>query len=290
MKNVALLIALLPGLCWAQTDSLAPQPVALPRPDTLKPVEFREIPYQYSTSSSSYYQGQRHTSYTTHTGIHRIYTYDGIDVADPERTLWPTLLAVNDPDVQRTYADYNGIVERRTTATVMGTLLMVPGLIMMGIGLAQNRDYRNQVAQHNAQYYTVMQQQTTYTTRTCYSWVGMGTGSNTTWTCSTDMSWKYTGENPPITQQVPHTTTVPVTKSYSTSVNPTVSDGRGLMIGGLASTLLGCIIYCTARGDRSGTFLRAVQYYNRALKRSVSWEIHPYSTLGVAGPSLVMRF
>ena len=63
-----------------------------------------------------------------------------------------------------------------------------------------------------------------------------------------------------------------------------------LMIAGLVSTLVGTVVFCSARGDRSGTFLRAVQYYNRALKQPVSWQLLPYSSFGTAGPSVVVRF
>lgn len=257
----------------------------------LKPIEFREIPYLYTTSSTSYYRGHPNTSYTTNTGLNRIYTYDGIDVVDPERTLWPTLLAVNDPDVERLRIEFDDIVARKQTATVMGTLLMVPGLIMMAVGEVQNQAYKKQAANQNTSYYTVMQPTTTYTTKTCFSWTGVGTSQGTTnWTCSTDPSWKYTGDSPPFTQQVPTTTTVPVTRPVTTSSTPTLSDGRGLMISGLLSSLVGALVFCSARGDRPGTFLRAVQYYNRALEQKVSWELRPYSTLGTAGPSLVVRF
>lgn len=155
MKTVALLLFLLPVLSQAQTDSLPPQrSVIPPLPSTqaLKPIEFREIPYLYTTSNTTYYRGHPNTSHTTNTGLQRIYTYDGIDVVDPERTLWPTLLAVNDPDVERLRIEFNGIVERRQTATVMGTLLMVPGLIMMTVGELQNQAYKKQAANQNTSF------------------------------------------------------------------------------------------------------------------------------------------
>lgn len=294
MKTVAFLLFLLPVPSLAQTiDSLVPHPsISSPLSMTasLKPIEFREIPYLYTTQNSSYYRGYRHTSYSTNTGLQRIYTYDGIDVVDPEKTLWPTLLAVNNPDVEWLRTEFDDIVARKQTAVVMGTLLMVPGFIMMVAGELQNRDYKQQVAKQNTSYYTVMQTTTTYTTRTCSIWSGSANGQGTTkWTCSSDPSWTYVGSSPPFSQQVPTTTTVPVTRQAASSP-VTVSDGKGLMIAGLVSSLVGVVVFCSARGDRHGTFLRAVQYYNRSLNQKVSWELLPYSTLGTAGPSLVVRF
>ena len=293
MKTITLLLLLLlPCLGVAQSDSLVPQQSVVPLPpgQSLKPIEFREIPYQYTTSSTSTYGGRRHTSYNTHTGIQRIYTYDGIDVVDPETTLWPTLLAVNDPDVARLRQELNTIRENRATAMTMGTVLMVPGLIMMGVGLAQNKEYRNLVAQQRPSYYTVMQPTTTYTTKTCGGWTGVTNKQGTIdWTCSTDFSIKYTGTDPPFSIQIPVTTTIPVTHT-SAPAPVTVSDGKGLMIAGLASTLVGLIVFSSSRGDGPGTFLRAVQYYNRALKQPVSWQLLPYSSFGTAGPSVVVRF
>ncbi|MBO0934655.1 hypothetical protein [Fibrella aquatilis] len=288
MKTFVHILLLVPGLSFAQPDSLAPQrSVIPPRPpaDTLKPIEFREIPYQYTTSSTNTYGGHRRTSYSTHTGIHRIYTYDGIDVVDPETTLWPTLLAVNDPDVARLRQEYSTIKANQATAVTMGTVLMVPGLIMMGVGLAQNREYRNLVAKQNAAYYSLPT--TTYVTKNCDRWGGSTNSQGVYfWTCATDPSITYTGNYPPLSVQIPVTTT----PARPTSTPVTVSDGKGLMIAGLVSTLIGTIVFYSSRGDRSGTFLRAVQYYNRALKQPISWQLLPYSSFGTAGPSIVVRF
>ena len=287
MKPFVSILLLLPGLSVAQPDSLAPQRSVIssrPPADSLKPIEFREIPYQYTSSSTSTYGGRQHTSYSTHTGIHRIYTYDGIDVVDPEKTLWPTLLKVNDPDVARLRQEYSTIRENRATAMTIGTLLMVPGLIMMGVGAVQGREYRDLVAKQNAAYYSLPT--TTYVTKTCNNWSGgpNGTGSYQ-WICLSDPTISYTGVN----STPPFTTTVPVTHT-SAPAPVTVSDGKGLMIAGLVSMLVGTIVFCSAQGDGPGTFLRAVQYYNRALKQPVSWQLLPYSSFGTAGPSIVVRF
>jgi hypothetical protein len=300
MKPYLLPLLLLPLLAQAQNQqkfdySTQPQPSqpasespagppsvlpARPTTEVLKPIEFREFSDVWGNRS------------WVSTSIGRIYSYDGIDVADPERELWPTLLALNDPDIERLRWEYNDISERRRTANVMGTFLSLAGLTMATIGGVQNDEWNRQRNDRQTAFQTVMETRPNYVTRTCNNWSGSSSGQGTTnWTCSTDRSITYVGTPPPFSVQVQQgTTQVPVTRAVLTQPRVTSPNGRGLIIGGVAAMLVGTIVYISPRGNRHETFHRAVQTYNRALKQRISWEFTPYTPQGLLGPSLVGRF
>lgn len=82
MKAFCVCLILAPLQLWGQSDSLRPR-VKPQSSSSLKPIEFREIPYLYTTHSSTNYHGRTTRSSSTHTGIRRIYSYDGIDVDNP---------------------------------------------------------------------------------------------------------------------------------------------------------------------------------------------------------------
>jgi hypothetical protein len=227
----------------------------------------------------------------TRTAIHRIYTYDGVDVDDPERTLWPTLLAANDPDVERLRWEFNDIVQRRQTAHVAGTLLTMAGLTMAVIGGVQNERWNEQRNAWQSTWQTVYETRPNYVTRTCNSWMGSTSNGVTNWTCSSDRSLTFTGASPPFSLQVQQgTIQVPVTSPALTQAPVTSPNGRGLIIGGIAAMLIGSIVFVSPRGNRHDTFHRAVQTYNRALERRISWEFQPFAPSTLAGVGLVGKF
>ncbi|GAB4021779.1 hypothetical protein [Spirosoma koreense] len=290
-----LLLISLPGLSQFEN----PESLSIPKPygDTLKPIEFREIPYTYTTSSTSTYNGRSHTSYSTHSGLRRIYSYDGIDVENPEKELWRYLNALGDPDVEKQRLSFDDIVARKKTASSVGAALWVPGLIMFCVGVVQATEYKKALAEQQQQqpsYYTyTTPPTTTYVSKPCSSWIGTGDGSgNYNWTCGSDPTLTYKGPYPPTEVKIPVTTPGQTQIGYTTP-KPTTIDkptGLGLGVAGVATMLVGFIVSYSAPGNQHSALLKAVQYYNRALKQKFSWEVRPYLHYGLSGMSLVGRF
>ena len=292
MKTLLLLLAISPLSVWAQTETVHSGSI-LPKPygDTLKPIEFREYPFTY---------GNRRYVNTT---LQRIYTYDGIDVEDPERELWPHMLALNDPDVQREHENFRRIVEGQRTGRTVGAVFLWSGIIAMSIGLVQANLYNQELTRQRNAWNPVsspgsitLPPTTTSSINACNAWIGTGNSDGTiTYTCMTSgpyQGYKTTiGPNEvPAVQITTPGKTIPAPgylSSSPTEVNR--PNGRSLIIGAI-STLVGLIAYVSAPVGRSDSFLRAVQYYNRALKQKVSWELRPYSTFGQSGASIVVRF
>lgn len=287
MKFLLISFLFYPLYGWAQVSSPAANP-QLPTPygDTLKPIDFREIPYTYTTHSTTTYRGHSHSTYSTHTGIKRIYSYDGIDVDDPEKDLWRYMNALNDPDVERLRLEFDDIVARQKTANAVGATFFYPGLVMLIIGCIEADAYKKALSQQSS--YTTPPT-TTYITKTCTNWGGSIDNTGTyTWTCLSDPSLTYKGQYPPPSVQVPVTT-----PGKTITSGPAIIDkptGVGLAIAGTSCMLLGIIIRAATRGDQHSTFLKAVQYYNRSLKQKFSWELKPYTNFNYAGLSLVGHF
>ncbi len=287
MKQLLALLLFCPLAGWAQSETVIPG-LALPKPqaDTLKPIEIREYPYTY---------GNR--SYVT-TSLARIYSYDGVDVQNPAQELWPRMRALNDPDVNREYQLYASAVESRSTVHVFAGIFTVGGLIAMIAGGIQARDYQQALnAKRQAWYATPAQIITTPApatiAKTCSIWTGSTDASGVTrWTCATDPSIKATGDSPPLSVQVPNPNQTSTTSFATQPPIPTSVDmptGKGLLYGGLTSVLIGTILWYAT--PNTGDHLhRAVQLYNRALPRKISWQMLPYSRFGMGGFTLLGTF
>ncbi|GAB3566819.1 hypothetical protein GCM10027578_16440 [Spirosoma luteolum] len=296
MKTLLIGLLACPLFCLAQSESLIPG-LRLPPPasDTLKPIAFREIPYTYTTSSTTTDRGRSHTYYTTHEGIRRIYSYDGIDVDNPQQALWRYMLALNDPDVNQQHRQFNAIVAQRQSRATIGAVLFIPGLLMFIAGAVQAGDYKKAVERQRSSTtptYTLPTVPTPApatgpTLFNCGSWIGY----NGSWTC---YSGPYSGQTVHTDPFAPTTTTQPATPAtpvpVSQSATITQSNGVALGVTGCVAMLTGLLVGMSGPGNQDGTFLRAVQYYNRALKRTVSWEMAPYSSYSHAGLSVIGRF
>ena len=285
MNALILPLLIIPLFGWAQVQTLTPKPYS----DTLKPIDFREIPYAYTTSSTSTYKGHRHTTYYNHSGIQHIYSYDGIDVDNPEKELWRYMNALGDPDVEHQRLLFEDIVSRKKTAGSVGAAFMFPGIIMFLVGGLQAALYKKALSQQQQTYYS-SPPTTTYTSKTCNAWSGTGDNNGTySWTCNTDPTLTYKGQYPPSTIQVPVTTPG---KTYPTTAPATVDKptGVGFGVAGLTAMLIGLIISGSASGNQHSALLKAVQYYNRTLKQKFSWELRPYQNYGLSGISVIGHF
>ncbi|AQG81036.1 hypothetical protein [Spirosoma montaniterrae] len=278
----ALLVS--PLAVLAQTGSLP-----LPLSDSLKPIQFREIPITYGNRS------------WVSTAIQRTYTYDGIDVQDPERELWPVMLKLNDPDVEREHIVYNQLVRGQREAGTLAAIFFWPGLVALTIGAVQADSYDRQLRERRNNWYQQPAQPVTTTQlvpdmTACGAWIGTGNGNGTfTYTCQSGPHKGYRttvsgNATPAVMVSRPVTTAATFPVGSPPTELPNIPNGRGLMIGGTISMCIGLIAALSGPRGRGDSFLRAVQYYNRALKQKVSWEIRPYSTLGMSGASLVVRF
>lgn len=287
MKQLLVLLLFGPLAGWAQSETVIPG-LALPKPtaDTLKPIEIREYPYTHGSRS-----------YVT-TSLARIYSYDGVDVQNPAQELWPRMRALNDPDVDREYQLYTSAVASRSTAGVFAGILTVGGLIAMIAGGVQARDYQQALnAKRQAWYTTPAKIVTTPApstiSKTCSVWTSLTSSAGTSrWVCATDPSITYTGDLPPLSVQVPNPNPLPTTSFAPQPPIPTSVDmptGKGLLYGGLTSMLVGTLLWCA--GPNTGDhFHRAVQLYNRALSRKISWQLIPYSQFGMGGLTLLGTF
>jgi hypothetical protein len=285
MKQLLALLLFCPLAGWSQSETVIPG-LALPKPpaDTLKPIEIREYPYTY---------GNR--SYVT-TSLARIYSYDGVDVQHPAQELWPRMRALNDPDVNREYQLYTRAIESRSTARVFAGIFTVGGMIAMIAGGIQARDYQQALNAKRQAWYALPTRLITTPapstiSKTCSSWIGSKNSSGVMqWTCMSDLSIKVTGgDSPPLSVQVPNPNQTPTTSFAPQPPIPTSVDmptGKGLLYGGLTSVLIGTVIWYTSpnTGDH---FHRAVQLYNRALPRKISWQLLPYSQFGMGGLTLL---
>ena len=298
MKALILPLLLVPFSVLAQTDTTLLPPLATFRADTLKPIDIREFPYTYTTHSSYTTNGHRHTSSSTHTGLGRIYNYDGIDVDKPVPTLTPVILALNNPDANQELAKLGEINDRRATNLGVGLTLSVGGLIMMIVGAAQAADYQKALNAQRQTYYAQPAYSTVTTTTpvyvSCSSWSGTTDPKTgvTNYTCITDP--RITSTNPGIgPYPVPGSATTSTNTVYTPHNSPpasvNMSDGKGLLITGTIGMTFGLVVACLG-GDGIDHFHRAVQFYNRALSRRVSWRLEPYSGFGQSGLTLRGRF
>ncbi len=283
MKRALLTVLLVSPL------ALPAQTIPLPLPDSLKPIQFREIPITYGNRS------------WVSTAIRRIYTYDGIDVQDPERELWPVILKLNDPDVEREHMAYQQLARRQRESGTIGAIFFWPGLVAFTIGAVQAGSYERQLRERRNTGFQPPAQPVTTTqlvpdVLACGAWTGIGNSDGTTtYTCRSGPHQGYRttisgNAVPAVMVPRPVTTTTALPVGNLPTELPNVPTGRGLMIGGAVSMCVGLIAALSGPRGRGDSFLRAVQYYNRGLKQKVSWELRPYSTLGMSGASLVVRF
>ncbi len=298
MKTLFLLLFLVPMSLLAQTDTTLLPPLATFRADTLKPIEIREYPYTYTTHSTSTTNGHRYTSSTTHTGLGRIYSYDGIDVDRPVSTLSPVILALNNPDANQELTIMAEINDRRATNVGIGLTLSIGGLVMMFVGAAQAADYQKALNAQRQSYYAQPSYSTVTSTKpvyvSCSAWYGSldpKTGI-TNYTCATDP--RITSTNPGAgSYPVPGSAVTSTNTVYTPHTTPPTSvdkpDGKGLIIAGTIGLTLGLVV-AVLGNDGIDHFHRAVQYYNRALSRNISWRLEPYSTYGGSGLTLRGRF
>lgn len=288
MKKLLLMLIISPVLVRAQSESIIPG-VAIPKPqaDTLKPIEIREYPYTYGSRS-----------YVT-TSLARIYSYDGIDVQNPAKELWPRMLALNDPAVNQEYITYTAMRESRSTANVFGGIFMTGGLVALIIGSVQAHDYQQALSAKRQAWYTASSRLVTTPapatiTKTCSTWTGSSFGSGPTqWRCATDPSITYTGDYPPSSVQVPNPNSTPTVGFAPQPPIPTsvdMPDGKGLVIGGFVSMMVGTIIVMAGPRGTDDHLHRAVQLYNRALQHKISWRLLPYGGYGVGGATLLGAF
>ena len=276
-------LVVLPLRLVAQIDTLTPPPSSR-NTNLLKLIEYREIPYTYTSHSTTTSRGRTTTTSSVRSGIHRIYSYDGIDIDNPQHELWQYMDAVNDPNVVQQHQEFTDMVSRESQGTSIGVGLMVPGLLMLIAGGSQARAHQQ----------AVTRQRPTTTAPTapvpggptlsnCSVW----TESGNHWACQ---SGPYSGQtistNPFSTAS---TVTVPPVQS-STSSTVATSDGTGLLIGGTLFLLAGTFVMIGSVGNQDSAFLKAVQYYNRALKQKFSWEMQPSYQSGAVGLRLVGHF
>jgi hypothetical protein len=289
MKPLLLALLLAPLPLLAQIDT-ATQPAPVRPRMVLRPIQFREIPYVHTSSSTD---ADNNTTHSSETRIHRIYTYDGIDVDNPYRELWPYLDALDDEDVHYQHLQFDDILARQETANGIGTAIALPGLIMMTVGLVQARAYQDALEKQQAITYntpapTPAPVATGPTIFNCSAWTGIGNR----WTCNNGPFAGQTINYDPFKSVTPAPSVVTPTPTSSARMPNAVTlpDGKGLAIGGLVAFFVGIGISVSARGDAGSAFLKAVQYYNRALDQKFSWEMQPYSQFGATGFRLVGRF
>ncbi|MVM38919.1 hypothetical protein GO730_17520 [Spirosoma sp. HMF3257] len=287
MKFLLYCLFIAPLPLWGQVDSLPSQAAA-----RLKPIEFREIPYTYTTHSTSTYRGKTSTTYSTHTGIRRIYSYDGIDVDNPKTELWQYMDALKDADVQYQHLQFDDIVARQQTASTVGASIAIPGLLMIIAGAIEAASYKNALSKQKTAYYQTSTSTPSTPTTTgptlanCSSWIGYAG----TWEC---MSGPYAGQKTTTDPFAPVTPSPVPTQPIAQLGPPTtvdLPDGKGLALGGAAALLVGIIVGASASGDAGAALLKAVQYYNRALKQKFSWELQPYWQYNATGIRLVGHF
>ena len=126
------MIAFCPLRLWAQNEPL-------------KFIEYRELGVFIGNSN---------------TNIHRIYSYDGVDILKPKRELSQYLLALGDPATTQAYEQYVQIRQSNTVASVFGLLFMGVGLGVGGSYLHAIREQKN--AQFQLPHQTAPQNQPTY--------------------------------------------------------------------------------------------------------------------------------
>ena len=220
MKTVLYMLILTPLSLLAQIDTTLLPPLATFRVDTLKPINIREIPYRYSIKG------------IVHTGISRIYSYDGVDVDKPATTLTPTILAIHDPDADQEIANIQSDMQKQKTANAWLIALESAGLTAMIVSIVQASAYKQAMDAKTRNNYTM--------------------------------------------------------PGTATTVDQPTGVGFGITGVGLMGT--GLVVFLAGHTAGIDHFHRAVQFYNRALSRRVSWRLEPYSGFGQSGLTLRGRF